>query len=98
MSASEDILDGICESTAALIEAMLGAMMTCWTARQANPQMIVQHGRQWRMVEPTETMWNFPGYGAITPRATQTQMAMNPSDARRWTAGRVMDDRRKDWY
>jgi hypothetical protein len=96
MSASEDVLDGLCESTAKLIEVMIGAMTTCWAARQANPQMIVQHGRQWRMVEPAEPIWNFPGYGAITPRATQ--MALNPSDARRWKAGRVMDDRRRDWY
>lgn len=42
MSASEDVLDGLCESTAELIDAMT----TCWAARQANPQMIVQHGRQ----------------------------------------------------
>lgn len=48
------------------------------------------------MVEPAEPMWNFPSYGPITPRATQ--MALNPSDARRWKARRVMDDRRRDWY
>ena len=96
MSASEDVLDGLCESTAKLVETMVGEMTTCWVARQANPQMIVQHGRQWRMVEPTEPMWNFAGYGAITPDATQ--MMLHPSAARRWKAGRVMDDRRRDWY
>lgn len=96
MSASTDVLDGLCESTAKLVEAMITAMTRCWDNRKANPQMIVQHGRQWQMVEPTEPMWNFPGYGAITPKGTR--MSMNPSDVRRWTAGRVMDDRRQDWY
>lgn len=96
MSASEDVLDGLCESTATMIKSILDAMNKCWADRQANPAMIVQHGRQWRMVEPTETMWDFPGYGAIKPKAST--MAMNPSDARRWVAGRVLDDRRGDWY
>ena len=44
MTATEDVLDGVCESTAKLIKAMTEAMTTCWSARQANPQMIVQHG------------------------------------------------------
>jgi hypothetical protein len=63
---------------------------------EAEGVRLVQHGRQWRMVEPTDPMWNFPGYGAISTQ--MTNMRMNPADARRWKAGRVMDDRRNDWY
>jgi hypothetical protein len=96
LSATEDVLDGLCDSTAKLVEAMTAAITTCWSARQANPQMIAQHGRQWRMVEPIEPMWNFPGYGNITPDGRT--MGLNPASARRWQVGRVMDDRRNDWY
>lgn len=97
MTASEDTLDGLCESTAKLIKSMTDAMTTCWSARQANPQMIVQHGRQWRLVEPTEPMSRFPGYGpTITPAGDY--MRMHPQNAKRWEAARVTNDRRKDWY
>jgi hypothetical protein len=71
MSASQDVLNGLCESTAKLVEAITTATATCWADRQTNPQMIVQHGRQWQLVEPTDPMWTFPGYGAITPSAKQ---------------------------
>jgi hypothetical protein len=97
MAATEDILDGLCESTSKLIEAVTASMATCWATRQANPQMIVQHGRQWRMVEPTEPMSNFPGYGKPIVPGTK-EMRLSPPDARRWESARVLDDRRKDWY
>ena len=66
MSASEDVLEGLCESVAQLVEAITHTMVVCWDARTADPTMIVQHGRQWPVVEPTEAMWNFPGYAPIT--------------------------------
>ncbi|MFI2841446.1 hypothetical protein [Mycolicibacterium sp. PDY-3] len=97
MSASEDILDGLCESLAALVAAQTTAMITCWAARAANPQLIVQHGRQWREVEPSDTMSNFPGYGAPV-KITPAQLRLNPASARRWSAARIMDDKRQDWF
>ncbi len=96
LSASQDVLEGLCESTAKFVETMINAMTTCWASRQANPQAIVQHGSQWRMVEPIETLSNFPGYGAIVPDGKN--LVLNPSDGRRWKAARVLDDRRSDWY
>lgn len=96
-AASEDILDGLVESTTQLVAAISQTMDTCWTARVGDPQMIVQHGRQWQDVEPPGGMSNFPGYG--TPiTVVSKNMTMNPLDAQRWSAARVMDDRRADWY
>jgi hypothetical protein len=94
-SASQDVLDGLCKSVAKLIEAVTKAMMACWNARAADPQMIIQHGKQWPVVEPTEAMWNFPGYGnPVTP--AEGAISLHPSGKRRWQAARVMDDRRND--
>jgi hypothetical protein len=97
MSASEDLLEGLCESVAKLVEAVARAMVVCWNARTADPQMIVQHGRQWRGVEPTEAMSNFPGYGAPVTLAGGT-IRLHPNDGRRWQSAGAMDDRRQDWY
>ncbi|MGV0675841.1 hypothetical protein ABQE62_06550 [Mycolicibacterium fortuitum] len=97
MSASQDVLDGLCESMAKFVEAVTKAMVACWNARAADPAMIVQHGRQWRVIEPTEAMSNFPGYGnPVVP--VGTAMMINPLSGRRWQAARVMDERRQDWY
>jgi hypothetical protein len=98
MTASEDILDGLCESMSAFIEAITKVMVACWDDRKADPQMIIQHGRQWRVVEPTGAMSNFPGYGAPVTLASDAMMRMSALDTRRWQAARAMDDRRRDWY
>jgi hypothetical protein len=37
MSASEDALDGLCDSMAKLVEAVAKAMVVCWNARAADP-------------------------------------------------------------
>ena len=71
MRPSEDILDGLCESTVALTAALADAMATCWAARRADPQLIVEHGRQWRKVDPDEPMSGFPGYARISPRRSR---------------------------
>jgi hypothetical protein len=94
---TEDVLEGLCESTAKYVEEITDSMVTCWTARKSNPPMIVQHGRQWRSVEPEEDLSTFPGYGddlVLTAR----QLMMHPLEAGRWTAARVLDERRRDWY
>jgi hypothetical protein len=39
--------------------------------------MIIQHGRQWRVVEPTGAMSNFPGYGAPVTLASDAMMRMS---------------------
>lgn len=97
LSASEDILDGLCESMGKFVEAVVAAMGACWAERRADPSLIVQHGRQWRLRDPSESMSNFPGYGlAVVPDARQ--LRISPSSGRRWAAGRVLDDRRADWY
>ena len=98
MSASEDLLEGFCESVEELVEAVTKAMVVCWNARTADPQMIVQHSRQWPVVEPTEAMWSFPGYGTPIAVAAGSTVKMHPNDARRWRTARAMDDRRQDWY
>jgi hypothetical protein len=97
LKASEDVLDGLCESTTKLVEAVTDAMVTCWSARKADPPMIVQHGKQWRTVEPQEQLSKFPGYGDDVVITTR-QMMMHPLEGDRWQAARVTDDRRRDWY
>jgi hypothetical protein len=96
-SASEDILDGLVDSTTQLVAAIAQTMDTCWTVRMADPQMIVQHGRQWQEVEPPGAMSNFPGYGTPITIASKN-VVLNPLDAQRWQAARVLDDRRGEWY
>jgi len=100
MSAIPDVLDGLCHSMGEFVQTVAVAMVVCWDARAADPAMIVQHGKQWRVVEPTEETSNFPGYGKpVTPKATKNKfMMVSPEGGRRWEAGRVMDDRRSDWY
>jgi hypothetical protein len=87
----------LCESVAKLVKAVTKAMVVRWNARAADPQMIIQHGKQWRVVEPTGAAWKFPGYGnPVTPAGGA--IFLHPSEARRWQAARVLDDRRNDWY
>lgn len=97
VSASEDILDGLCDSTTDIIEALVSSMTTCWNARRAAPSMIVQHGAQWPVIEPTQPTIAFAGYGSPLMLAGD-KFVMNPLDWKRWTAARVTDDRRSDWY
>ncbi|OBB95924.1 hypothetical protein [Mycobacterium sp. 852002-40037_SCH5390672] len=97
MSASEDVLEGLCESVATLVGELTKAIVTCWDARAANPQLIAQPDKQWQVVEPAESIWNFPGYG--TPVVIRPGvLRLSPPDGKRWTAARVMDDRRSAWY
>jgi hypothetical protein len=96
-TASTDVLDGLCDSTAQLVESLTDAMMTCWAARKANPMMIVQQGRQWRKVDPDEPLSQFPGYGDSVSLDSR-QIHLSPVDTKRWLAARVHDDRRRDWY
>lgn len=97
-TASDDLLESLCESVTALVVAVTNAMDSCCNARAADPQMIVVTAKQWEVVEPTEPMSNFPGYGEpVTITASETG-AMNTLDGRRLEAARVMDKRRADWY
>lgn len=97
MEASEDILDGLCRSVTNFVEALTKAMVTCWDGRISDPMMIIQHGKQWPVVEPTSAL-NFTGYGNPITLTQGQMMGLNPLDARRWEAARVFDDRRQDWY
>ncbi len=97
LTAGTDVLDGLCDSTAQLVESLTDAMMTCWAARKANPMMIVQQGRQWRKVDPDEPLSQFPGYGDSVSLDSR-QIHLSPVDTKRWLAARVHDDRRRDWY
>lgn len=95
---SEDILDGLCESATQFVLALTTAMTTCWAARKANPALIVQHGSQWRNVEPTEPASLFDGFGEDVSAFIQQADAAVGRDATRWQAARVFDDRRADWF
>lgn len=97
ISASQDILDGLCDSTTKLVEALVLSMTSCWNARKAVPSMIVQHGAQWPVIEPPQPTIAFAGYGSPLKFAGD-MLVMNPLDRRRWTAARITDDRRAEWY
>ena len=96
LSASQDILDGLCDSTVKLVVAVVDAMEACWTLRKTSPGMIVQPFEQWPVVEPPQSMSAFAGYGTVS--LAGEKVMMNPLDWVRWTAARVLDDRRSDWY
>jgi hypothetical protein len=72
-------------------------MKVCWDARRSNPAMIIQQGRQWPKVQPMNGMLNFPGYGKALDIPGDT-IVTNDADGLRWTAARLTDDRREDWY
>ncbi len=94
---ADDILDGLCDSSVKLVAALVDSMKTCWSARQVDPSIIVQHGGQWPAVEPTQPVFAFEGYGGTLP-ITGQEMLFNPLDVQRWMAARAMDDRRAEWY
>lgn len=94
---SQEILEGLCDSTTKMIEAVVQEMVTCWDARRANPEAIVQHGAQWPTVEPSQSAPAFPGYGPPLSISGK-QLVLHPLDARRWEAARASDDRVADWY
>lgn len=96
MTGSEDVLDGLCDSVALLVEALADAMVSCWAVRRASPTMIVQHGRQWRKIEPDDVLSQFPGYG--DPVALQGDIRVGTIDSKRFLAARITDDRRGEWY
>jgi hypothetical protein len=94
---SVDVLEGLCDSTAKLVTATTERMVGCWQARRADPAAIIQHGKQWPAVEPNRPPMNFPGYG--NPRTVQgDSIITNDVDGIRWTAARLDDSRRNDWY
>jgi hypothetical protein len=97
LSASTDVLDGLCDSTAQLVESLTNAMVTCWAARRAQPAMIAQPGRQWRRVDPDEHLSQFAGYGD-TVTLDSREIRLSPIDTKRWLAARIHNDRRRDWY
>ncbi|WP_155957152.1 hypothetical protein [Rhodococcus sp. UNC23MFCrub1.1] len=96
MSSSPAVLNGLCDSVARFLEQLTNAMTTCWDERQAMPTLIVQHGRQWKAIEPADGGSKFPGYDTVE-LMKRSNMLIHPSTSRRWQAGRVMDDRRADW-
>jgi hypothetical protein len=95
---SEDVLDGLCESVSKFVRALTDAMTTCWTARKANPALIVQPDSQWPNIEPTEPVSFFDGHGEDVSPFLQQADTLAGRDATRWQAARVMDDRRADWF
>jgi len=97
VTASTDVLDGLCGSTAQLVESLTDAMMACWAARKANPSMIVQQGRLWRKVDPQEPLSQFPGYGDAVSFDSR-QIRVSSVENKRYLAARISDDRRRDWY
>jgi hypothetical protein len=95
---SEDVLDGLCDSTSKLIVALTDRMATCWDARKKRPSTIIQHGCQWPTVRPTPIS-TFDGYGEDLSQKVQADtIASNDVEGLRWSAARVTDDRRRDWH
>jgi hypothetical protein len=94
---SEDVLDGLCDSTTKLAVALTDEMTNCWDRRKNDPSLIVPHGCQWPTVRPTPTV-AFNGYGEDLSQSVQTNtIASNDFEGKRWTAARATDDRRRDW-
>ncbi|MFI7671715.1 hypothetical protein [Nocardia sp. NPDC049526] len=60
---SQDVLDGLVCSLAAIVTELAQSMKACWARRKATPGEIIQHGSQWRSVQPTAIAERFPGYG-----------------------------------
>ena len=78
--------------------ALADEMKTCWDARKKNPSQIIQHGSQWPVVRPTLTS-TFDGYGEDLSHSVQTNtIASNELEGLRWSAARVTDDRRREWF
>lgn len=95
---SEDVLDGLCDSTTRLTSTLTDHMTTCWEARKKRPSMIIQHGCQWPTVQPTPIS-TFDGYGEDLSQTVQADtVASNDVEGLRWSAARVTDDRRRDWF
>jgi|SRR5271170_1632156 len=95
---SEDVLDGLCASTSQLTVALTDRMATCWNARKTQPRNIIQHGCQWPMVTPTPSS-QFGGYGEDLSQSLHGDtVASNDVEGLRWSAARVTDDRRRDWF
>jgi hypothetical protein len=97
LKTSVEVVEGLCVSTTKLVTALTETMTVCWDARRSNPAMIIQQGRQWPTVQPTKMMLNFPGYGKALDVKGDT-IVTNDADGLRWTATRLTDDRRQDWY
>ncbi|AGB24560.1 hypothetical protein Mycsm_04313 [Mycobacterium sp. JS623] len=98
MRSSVDVLDGLCASTTKVVVALTEAMKSCWEARRSDPATIIQQGKQWPTIEPTKSALAFPEYGkALTP-PVDGHGHTNDLDGIRWTAARVDDSRRRDWY
>jgi hypothetical protein len=97
LRASDDVLDGLCESMAAFVFALTEGMTSCWEARRTQPALIVQHGSQWTTVEPTDAVSPFDGFGEDLSPHLKKADALATHDGARWSAARVVDDRRDDW-
>jgi hypothetical protein len=97
LKTSVEVVEGLCVSTTKLVAALTETMKVCWDARRSNPAMIIQQGRQWPKVQPMNGMLNFPGYGKALDIPGDT-IVTNDADGLRWTAARLTDDRREDWY
>ncbi|GAA4474164.1 hypothetical protein GCM10023094_09250 [Rhodococcus olei] len=96
---SEVTLDGLCASVTHFVTDLTQAARECWTARQSDPSLIVQHGTQWADREPTNERLKFRGYGdgKIIKLSKGTDVRVNPSEARRLQAARLHDSGRQLW-
>jgi hypothetical protein len=95
---STEVLEGLRDSTTTLTVALADEMKTCWDARKTNPSQIIQHGSQWPVVRPTLTS-TFDGYGEDLSHSVQTNtIASNELEGLGWSAARVTDDRRREWF
>jgi hypothetical protein len=93
---TDETLNGLINSTRALLDAIAGPLSALWTWRRSNAAALVQPASQWKD-GPSSVSTNFKGY---KPSATQFQPGLgsvHPDTARRIHAAALDDASRPRW-
>ncbi|MGW4121045.1 hypothetical protein [Nocardia sp. NPDC004711] len=98
MKNSQDVLDGLLGSLTSIVTELTERMKVCWKLRKAVPHEVIQHGSQWRSIEPGPIAERFPGYGQAPQLPDLDTAAFNPQDAQRLRAARVTDNNIRAWH
>jgi len=91
-----DLIRMIHSNTVELVAVYCRVLEEVWIKRRDNPLLLVQPGQQWQMIEgPTQPAFAGASQKVRWPGGTIT---INPRDAERWEAAKVMDtDAKKHW-
>lgn len=96
MQDTRAVLEHLLQDVIELVRTSTAALTDLWSERNSNPALIKQPATQWKKVLSTEAL-NFPGYDLPPLKPQGNNLHVNPKDARRLLASKVLEDDAEYW-